>query len=69
MKMRCAMCGRPTEPAVMIGTQAVGPKCARRAGLLAKKQPKGSSIRIVSYKAAARTSEPQTIDMFENLET
>ena len=67
MKLRCAFCGRLTEPAVMIGTQAVGPTCARRAGLLGKKPAKGSAIRIVSYKAAARTSEPQTIDMFEDL--
>lgn len=52
----------------MIGTQAVGPTCARRAGLLGKKPAKGSSIRIVSYKAAARAVEHETIDMFENLE-
>lgn len=67
MKLRCAFCGRPTEPAVMIGTQAVGPTCARRSGLLGKKPAKGSAIRIVSYKAAARATEPATIDMFEDL--
>jgi hypothetical protein len=26
VKATCALCGRPTEPAVMIGPMAVGPK-------------------------------------------
>lgn len=68
MKLRCSFCGRLTEPAVMIGTQAVGPTCARKHSMLGKKPAKGSAIRIVSYKATSRASEPQTIDMFEDLE-
>lgn len=67
MKLRCAFCGRMTTPAVMIGSEAVGPTCARKHSMLGKKPAKGSAIRIVSYKSAARTSEPQTIDMFEDL--
>ena len=35
MKQRCALCDRPMlNPAVLIGTLPVGPKCAKRAGLL-----------------------------------
>ena len=35
MKPRCALCDRPMlNPAVLIGTLPVGPKCAKRAGLL-----------------------------------
>lgn len=64
MKYRCAFCGRITEPAVMIGAEAVGPTCARRAGLLGKKAPKGSAVRIVSYKPKP-TEAHETIDMFE----
>lgn len=67
MKMRCAMCGRPTEPAVMIGAEAIGPTCARRANLIGRKPPKGSSIRIVRHTARPRTPEHETIDMFEDL--
>lgn len=33
--MRCALCGRSIgAPAVLIGQMGVGPKCARRAGLI-----------------------------------
>jgi hypothetical protein len=36
MKPICALCGRPTKPFVMIGREAIGPKCAAKAGLLPK---------------------------------
>ena len=33
--MKCALCGRAMgQPAVTIGALPVGPKCARRAGLM-----------------------------------
>ena len=33
--MKCALCGRSMNAAaVLIGAMAVGPKCARRAGLM-----------------------------------
>lgn len=67
MKARCAMCGRPTEPAVMIGAEAIGPTCARRAGLLGRKPPKGSRVRFIGYKASPRIPELETIDMFEDM--
>jgi len=34
MKPICAICGRRTEPFVMIGNAVIGPKCAQRAGLM-----------------------------------
>ena len=40
MKLTCAFCGRDTEPAVMIGNRAIGPKCAAKAGLLPVKPSK-----------------------------
>lgn len=68
MKVRCAMCGRPTEPAVMIGSEAVGPKCARRAGFF-EKQPKGSAVRVIKRAVRApREKLPETMDLFEHLE-
>ena len=35
MKLYCSLCGRSmAQAAVMIGQEPIGPKCARRAGLL-----------------------------------
>lgn len=63
MKLRCAICGRPTEPAVMIGNEAIGPKCARRTGLMAVKVVKGGRVRFVRPPKAEQG--PQTMDLFE----
>lgn len=62
--MHCALCGRLTlHPAVLIGTYPVGPKCARRAGLvpLAGRKaglvaPVGGS-RVVMPKRDTRTAD------------
>lgn len=66
MKLICAMCGRPTTPFVMIGREAIGPKCAKRAGLTPKKMPKGSRLRFLKLKPL-REEIPQTLDLFEEL--
>ena len=68
MKPICAMCGRPTMPFVMIGREAIGPKCAQRAGLVPSKTPKGSRLRFVREKAV-REPIPQTIDLFADYQT
>ena len=69
MRSRCAICGRPTEPAVMIGSEAVGPRCARKAGLYAVAATKGSRVRHVGRRTRAPKERlPETIDMFEGLE-
>ena len=65
MRPICAMCGRPTVPFVMIGREAVGPKCARKAGLVPSKAPKGSRLRFVREKPL-REAIPQTLDLFED---
>jgi hypothetical protein len=66
--MRCALCGRPTQPSVMLGQLAVGPKCARRAGLLAFAKRPGSQVRIAgATQRPAKVACPETMDLFEAL--
>lgn len=62
---RCAICGRQTNPAVFIGAEAIGPTCARKAGLTKAKMPKGSRLRFVV--AGPREKGPQTGDLFPDL--
>ena len=50
-----------------IGREAIGPKCAKRAGLTPGKAPKGSRLRFVKAKPV-REEGPQTGDLFEGLE-
>ena len=65
MKPRCALCDRPMlNPAVLIGTLPVGPKCAKRAGLLelARKRIGRLSLPSVKY----RRNEPQeNLNLFD----
>lgn len=68
MKPICALCGKPTVPAAMIGNEAIGPKCAKRAGLLPGKLPRGTRVRIIKAKAGPRRGEPFTPDLFSTLE-
>lgn len=65
MRPLCAFCGRPTTPFVMIGREAVGPKCAARAGLTPTKTPKGSRLRFLKLKPQRETDQ-QTLDLFEH---
>lgn len=65
---KCAMCGRPTTPYVMIGNEAIGPKCARRAGLTPTNLPKGTKLRFIRHEAKHRQPVPETPDLFEGLE-
>ncbi len=66
MKLRCALCGKPTEPFAFIGALAVGPKCAKRAGIVPTKARKGSSVRFA--KPVKRERGAGTPDLFDNLE-
>lgn len=63
MKSTCALCGRPTMPFVVIGREAIGPKCAKRAGLTPTRSPKGSRVRFVRVKAAP-AERGETLDLF-----
>ena len=62
MKPTCALCGRPTVPAVYIGAEPVGPTCARRAGLL---KLKGGRVRLASEPAP--TPPPVQLDLLAAL--
>lgn len=66
MRYTCALCGKPTTPAAMIGTMAVGPKCARKAGLTSKKLPKGSAVRILTPARKPKAGTPYTLDLFDH---
>lgn len=64
MKIHCALCGRTTlKPAVMIGAEPVGERCARRAGLLEPR--KGSRVRILGGRSRTPRAKDTTPDMFE----
>lgn len=63
--MHCALCGRVTlQPAVMIGAEPVGPKCARRAGLLAVSKRAGSRVLAVSRVGRRGVGDGGTMDLF-----
>lgn len=65
MKLHCALCGRPVlNPAVLIGPLPVGPKCARRAGLLelAKKRAGRLSLPRLRF---TRPAPQENMDLFE----
>ena len=68
----CALCGRHTaKPAVLIGSEAIGPTCARRAGLIqaAKSSSKGSRIRLVFASRSPRgTAAATTGDLFDGID-
>ena len=68
----CALCGRrTTKPAVLIGSEAIGPVCARRAGLIeaAKSSGKGSRIRLFFASRSPRgMAEATTGDLFDGTE-
>lgn len=64
MKLRCALRGRPVlNPAVLIGMEPVGPKCARRAGLidLAKKRVGSLFAPRLRFK---RLASPKNLELF-----
>ena len=50
--MRCCLCGRAMrQPAVLIGQMGVGPKCARRAGLLEPARKRMGALTLVKGSA------------------
>ena len=64
MTHRCALCGRPVlNPVVLIGQLPVGPRCARRAGLveLARKKVGSLSIPRITFK---RPAPQQNLELF-----
>jgi hypothetical protein len=65
MKPICILCGRKTEPAVMLADKAVGPRCARKAGLLERAKKRQGAVRL--FEAVRRPADPMTLDLFEAL--
>ena len=65
-KIRYALCNRVTlNPAVFIGSEPVGPGCARKAGLLKLVGRKGS--RVQPGRRIATRPDCTTADLFEGL--
>jgi len=62
MRLRCALCGRPTTPFVTIGREPVGPTCARRAGL--DKPAKGGRVRLFGAQPRRRGAGPEQMALF-----
>lgn len=49
--MNCALCGRRmASPAVQIGNLPVGPKCARKAGLIEPARRRVGLLRLVGVR-------------------
>lgn len=64
MNLRCAICGRVTlQPAVMLGAEPIGPKCARRARLLKPAKRPGS--RVTAGRRLVARRDTRTLDLFE----
>lgn len=55
----CALCGRKTVPFAFIGNEAIGPKCAKRAGFTTSR----AKVAIVKQKRA-KPDEKQP-DLFD----
>lgn len=65
MKLHCALCGRPVlNPAVLIGQLPVGPKCARRAGLLAAARKRIGNLSLPRMKFL-RPKPHENLELFE----
>ena len=64
--MRCVLCGRSMlNPAVLIGAMPVGPKCARRAGLMPLAVKRAGLVSPgPSYRSHATRQELAQMDLF-----
>ena len=60
--MNCILCGRRTKPAVMLADKAVGPKCAKKAGLLERARRNQGQVRL--FTALRRPADPKTLELF-----
>lgn len=67
MRLFCALCGRVTlSPAVMVGQEPIGPKCAKKAGLLPLAKRKGSRVKALAPVKVERSNQ-RNLDLFECL--
>jgi len=67
--MRCALCSRSMKaPAVLIGSMPVGPRCARRAGLMPLAGKRSGLVRPgPAYRNHATRQEIDQMDLFEGV--
>lgn len=65
--MKCVLCGRSMlNPAVLIAGMGVGPKCARRAGLMPLAVKRAWLVTHgPSYRSHATRQELAQMDLFE----
>lgn len=65
--MRCALCSHPLlYPEVFIGLLPVGPRCARRAGLVELARKKSGVLRLASTTGQKRRKDDQlTLNLFD----
>lgn len=67
--MRCAFCNRTMQAAaVFVGAMPIGPTCARKAGLLELARKKAGVLRLAGRAAVAHRPDPETLDLFEEVE-
>ena len=67
--MRCAFCNRSMQAAaVFVGALPIGPTCARKAGLLELERKKAGALRLARHTAVARRPDPETWDLFAEVE-
>lgn len=65
--MHCCLCGRfMFSAAVTIAGLPVGPKCAKRAGLVELARKRIGAVRLVQPKKEEDC--PKTMDLFEDLD-
>lgn len=65
MKPICSICGRRTLPAVYLGSEVIGPTCAKRLGLTKRQGAgKNSRVRFASQPARQVASVSKQLDMF-----
>ena len=70
MTLHCALCGRPVlNPAVLIGQMPVGPKCAKRAGLLELAKKRVGQLSLPRLQRRAPVPSAHNLDLFEGEET
>lgn len=68
MTYRCALCGhKMKQPAVTIGSMAVGPTCSRKAGLIEIGRKRQGAVRL-HLKTPVVREDDKTMDMFEGVE-
>ena len=67
--MKCVLCSRSMrQPAVLIGAMPVGPKCARKAGLMPLAAKRAGSVRLgPAFRSHATRQETDQLDLFEEV--